>query len=158
MGVIAGQSITGSIAIRTPAAQSLTVALKTRTGAASVDPAVTIPAGATSAMFQLTGIEPGVDEIEAQPADVRYDVAVSRVQVLSGPDAALLTVVAGSGAESATLRVTDINNLPYPGVSVQAGGIQSTTDQNGQVTFPVTSGQTLSAQIAGASGPILALP
>jgi len=106
----------------------------------------------------VTGVQSGVDEIDAQPADPRYDAAVSRVQVLSGPDAAQLTVVgAGSGAQPATLRVTDINNLPYPGVNVQGGGILSTTDSNGQVTFAVTAGQTLSAQIAGASAPIFVL-
>ncbi len=153
-GVFAGQSIAVSIAIRTPAAQPLTIALNTQTGAASVDPSITIPAGATSAIFHLTGVKSGVDEIDAQPADSRYDAAVSRIQVLSGPDVAQLVVVSGTGAQSATLRVMDINNLPYPGVNVQAGGIISTTDSNGQVTFTVTTGQTLSAQIAGASAPV----
>jgi uncharacterized protein (TIGR03437 family) len=152
-GVIAGSSFAASLSIQTPAAAPLEVALKTLTGAASVDPSVTIPAGATSAMFHVTGLQPGVDEIDAQPADSRYDAAVSRVQVLSAPDAAQLTL-AGGDAQSATLRVTDINNLPYPGVAVRSDASTAATDSNGQITFAVTGGQTLSAQIAGASAPI----
>jgi hypothetical protein len=64
---------------------------------------VTIPAGATSATFNLAGIRAGVDEISAQPADSRYDLAVSRIQVLAGPDAAQLVLVS-SDAGQLTLR------------------------------------------------------
>ena len=71
----------------------MTIALKTQTGAALVDSSVTIPAGATSVDFNLTGVEAAVDQIDAQPDDPRYATAVSRIQVLGGSDDAQLVVV-----------------------------------------------------------------
>ncbi len=133
VGVFAGSTITASLSIQKPAPAPLTIILTTQKGAAMADPSVTIPAGATSVNFNLAGVQAGVDEIVAQPVDSRYDTAESHVQVLAGPDAALLTVVS-SDAQSVTLRVTDVNNLPYPGVPVQAGDGTATTDSDGRVT------------------------
>jgi hypothetical protein len=132
-GVFAGATIPASLSIQKPAPAPLAIALTTMTGAVSVDPSVTIPAGATSVTFNLTGVAAGVDEIAAQPADAHYDAAVSRIQVLSGPDAAQLSVVS-SDAQYVTLRVTDVNNLPYPGVPVQAGDSIVISDSDGRVT------------------------
>ncbi len=132
-GVFAGATIAASLSIQNPAEAPLTITLKTRTGAASVDPSVTIPAGATSVDFNLTGVQAGVDQIDAQPDDTRYATAVSRIQVLSGPDDAQLVVVS-SDSQSVTWRVQDLNNLPYPGTPVQAGDSIVTTDADGRVT------------------------
>jgi hypothetical protein len=133
VGVFAGSTITASLSIQKPAPAPLTITLTTQTGAAMADQSVTIPAGATSVNFNLTGVQAGVDEIVAQPADSRYDTPESHIQVLAGPDAALLVVVSRD-AQSVTLRVTDVNNLPYPGVPVQAGESTAITDSDGRVT------------------------
>jgi hypothetical protein len=133
VGVFAGNTITASLSIQKPAPAPLTITLTTQSGAASVDPSVTIPAGATSVNFNISGVQAGVDEIHARPADSRYDTAESHVQVLAGPDAAQLFVVS-SDAQSVTLRVTDVNNLPYPGVPVQAGDSTVISDSDGRVT------------------------
>jgi hypothetical protein len=133
-GVFAGATIPVSLSIQKPAPAPMTINLKTQTGAASVDPSVTIPAGATSVNFNLTGVAAGVDEIDAQPADSHYDAAVSRIQVLSGPDQAQLVVVSHD-LQSVTWRVQDINNLPYPGVPVQAGDNIVLSDSDGRVTI-----------------------
>jgi hypothetical protein len=133
VGVFAGNTISASLSIQKPAPAPLTITLATQTGAATVDPSVTIPAGATSVNFNLTGVQAGVDQLVAQPADSRYDTAESRVQVLAGPDAAQLTVISRD-SQSMTLRVTDINNLPYPGVPVQAGDSTVISDSDGRVT------------------------
>src|SRR5262249_28747511 len=113
-GVLAGLSTAATVSIQKPAAAPLKILLNTQTGAAKVDPSVTIPAGATSATFNLSGIRSGVDEISAQPSDSSYDLAVSRIQVLAGPDAAQLVLVS-SDSRRLTLRVKDVNDLPYPG-------------------------------------------
>jgi hypothetical protein len=132
-GVFAGGAITATLSIQKPAPTPLTITLTTRTGAAKVDPSVTIPAGATSVTFHLAGVRAGVDEIVAQPDDSHYDTTESHIQVLAGPDAAQLTVVS-EDAQSVTLRVTDVNNLPYPGVLVEAGGSAVITDSDGRAT------------------------
>jgi uncharacterized protein (TIGR03437 family) len=154
-GILAGRSATATVSIQKPAPAPLTIVLKSQTGAVSVDPPVTILAGATSAAFTLTGVRAGVDEISAQPADSRYDQAVSRIQVLDGPDAVQLVLVS-SDAQHVTLRVKDVNNLPYPGVRVQASAasgtpLTATSNADGRVTFDWAAGQALSARMEGAS-------
>jgi len=139
-GVIAGKTISATVSIQTPAGAPLTVALATQSGAISTEPSVTIPAGSTGATFHIAGVAAGVDEIDATPSDPRYDTAVSRIQVLSGPDAAQLVV--SSDSQSVTVRVTDINNLPYPDVVVQSSdGATATTDSTGQALLPAGSAQ-----------------
>jgi uncharacterized protein (TIGR03437 family) len=129
----------------------------------NLDPEVIIPAGATTASFRMTGVRAGVDEISARPSDFRYDSAVSRIQVLAGPDAAQLTLVSAAG-QPVSMRVSDINNLPYPGVRVEASTAGSgtvnppvgVTDSEGRVSFNWTPGaqgsQVLSTRIEGATG------
>ena len=83
--------------------------------------------------FNLAGVQAGVDQLGARPADARYDTAESHIQVRAEPDAAQLFVIS-SDAQSVTLRVTDVNNLPYPGVPVQAGDSTIISDSDGRVT------------------------
>ena len=71
--------------------------------------------------------------------------------MLAGPDAAQLVLIS-SDSRQLTLRVKDVNDLPYPGVRVQASGVTATSNSSGQVSFNWTAGQTLSARIEGASG------
>ena len=76
--------------------------------------------------------------------------------MLPGPDAAQL-VLLSSDAQRLTLRVRDVNDLPYPGVRVQASGVEGTalvetSNSDGQVSFNWAAGQTLAAKVEGASG------
>jgi hypothetical protein len=66
-------------------------------------------------------------------------------------------VLLSSDARRLTLRVKDVNDLPYPGVRVQASGaegtaLEATSNSDGQVSFDWVAGQTLSAKVEGASG------
>lgn len=163
-GVIAGRSMAASVSIQKPAVLPVTIALRTLNGAGRVDPSVTIPAGATSATFTVTGMRGGVDEILAEANDPRYDQATARIQVLSGPDAGQLTLSTGDGA-AVTMRISDGNNLPYPGVPVVASAIGggavtpavAISDPQGQVSFNWTPGvgasPVLTARIEGSTGP-----
>src|SRR5207249_1165498 len=152
-GLLAGRSTMATVAIQKPATAPLPVALRTLNGAIAADASVTIPAGSTSASFNLSGLHAGVDELSAQPADPRYDAAVSRIQVLSGPDDTQLALVASDGPR-VTLRVGDVNNLPYPGVLVGAANAwfvsSAISDSGGRVSFD-SGGGPLSVQVAGAS-------
>ena len=156
-GLIAGRSATATVSIQKPVAAPLPIALRTLNGAAAADASVTIPAGGTSASLNLSGLRAGVDELSAQPADSRYDAAVSRTQVLGGPDDAQLALIASDGSR-VTLRVHDVNNLPYPGVPVTASILGATSvaisDSSGRVSFE-SAGGPMSVQVAGASGALI---
>jgi uncharacterized protein (TIGR03437 family) len=108
----------------------VTVLLATRNGAATVPPSVTIPAGATQAVFPISGLRAGIEELTANTSDSAHEIAEARVQVSGAQSGVKLLVVSGD-KQAATpgtvlsrpvvLRVTDENNLPYPGVRVSAG-------------------------------------
>jgi len=81
-----------------------------------------------------------VDELTIEPDDPSYAASVSHVQVLP---VARLQLSALSESSPLRFKVTDINELPYPGVSVQArvnqGGSldrsASVSDADGVVEF-----------------------
>jgi len=169
-GVVAGQTATAAVTVQTPPPAALTVNFQTQTGAAGAPAAVTIPAGARSASFQITGLRAGVEEISAIPSDGSYESGYARVQV--APLSALtLAVVSGDQqvsngnaplANPVVVRLTDVNQLPYVGVrltaSTGAGGSVSpaaVTDPSGQASFQWTTGTTGAAQltISVAGGP-----
>ncbi len=137
-GVLEGGTAPASITLQRPAAAATTVFLKTQTGVADMPASVTIPAGASSAAFEIRGLRAGVEELTAEPADSSYETAYARIQVLNGAAGVRVTAEASSGTVLA--RVTDINNLPYPGVTVRgnsgAGAHQASTDAAGVATFP----------------------
>jgi len=177
-GVLQGSSITASITVEKPVEASLTVSLRTQNGLVSTPSSVTIPAGAKQASFQITGSRAGLEELTAA-ADSRYETAVSRLQV--APSAAALRLIVVSGDKQAAsagvvlpepvvLRVADINNLPYPGLRVQAsasaGGVvapaTATTDETGAVSFRWTPGpgplNELIARVEGGAAVIVSIP
>src|SRR5438552_3189724 len=128
-GVLAGGVLNASVSIQQPAATPLPISLSARGGNTSIPTSVTIPKGATSASFTITGKQQGVDELAAMPPDDSYETAYAHVQVL-GQSALNLVVVSGDKqvisaggtlAQPVVLRVADSNNLSYPGVTVQAG-------------------------------------
>ncbi len=169
-GVLAGGTASGKVAVETAATTPLIVMLRAG-GAIGVPASVTIPVGATEASFQFTGLREGVDELVAEASDARYELVSSRIQV-AAPATLKLSVDSGnnqpafSGTElpqPVSIRVTDVNALPYPGVPVQAtvttGGsliaASSVTDEAGVVQFRWKPGpgplNELTATIGGAS-------
>jgi uncharacterized protein (TIGR03437 family) len=156
-GVLQGGTINASVSVAAPAAAPLAVSLKTARGAVSAPSPVTIPAGATSAKFALRGVRAGVEELTAEAADPRFETAAAYVQVTGDPGELKLTVESGDRqeaqpgtplAEAVAIRVTDRNNLPYPGLTVRAavsaGGAvapaAAETDDNGVARFAWTPG------------------
>ncbi len=174
-GVIEGRSAQATVSIQKPLAAALTLLLKTQTGAASVPPSVTIPAGALSASFAIAGSRVGVEELSAEPADEQFATAYARIQVAAAAALRLITVSgdrqpATPGAPLAkpiVIRVTDINELPYSGVAVQAsvsagGGLtplNAISDANGEVSFIWTPGadavNRLTAQAVPGVAPVV---
>jgi uncharacterized protein (TIGR03437 family) len=162
-GVVAGGSMTAGVSIQQPAVSALTVNLQSGSGAIAVPPFVMIPKGATSVNFAITGLNPGVDDLTATPADSNFETAYARVQVLPAAALLLSTVsgnkqVLGSNgtlAQPVVVRVSDQNNLPYPGVRLEAvpttGGTVApqvdTTDATGRAAFQWTPGLAGGAQL-----------
>lgn len=140
-GVVAGRSTKGSVSVSTPPAADLAVQLSAPNGNATVAPQVTIPAGALSATFLLSGIKSGVEEVQATPTDPGYETAYARVQVADSSQLKLLQVPAATGAIA--VRLTDPNNLPYAGAGIlatpSAGGnvvpSEAFTDATGTASF-----------------------
>jgi hypothetical protein len=155
-GVLAGSTAQATISVDTPPESPLEVELQTQTGAAGAPRSVTIPAGQRSAAFPVTGLQPGGEEFSAIPSDSRYMTASARVQVSAATDVrlALISGDVSNPGEPVVVRVTDANNLPYPGVRLLAttsdGGTvepaAAVTDAGGHASFLWTP-----ATLAGAS-------
>jgi hypothetical protein len=80
-GVVVGGSATATVSLQTATQADLTVRLAAPAGFVQVPAQVTIPAGAKSASFTVSGIKAGVEEVLATAADSSYEIAFARVQV-----------------------------------------------------------------------------
>ncbi|PWU01348.1 MAG: hypothetical protein C5B51_22810 [Terriglobia bacterium] len=155
-GVVEGGSGTATLMIQSPAASDLMVQLLAPNGNAAMPQAVRIPAGATSASFNFTGIHSGVEEVSAIPADPAYETAFARVQVASASTMQLVPVSGDQQVATASgplqapivVRLTDSNGLRYPGARItatpSAGGSVDppaiATDSQGLAVFRWTPG------------------
>jgi uncharacterized protein (TIGR03437 family) len=159
-GVLTGATGTATLMLQTPPPADMTVQLQAPKGSAQLPASVRIPAGATTATFTFTGIRSGVEEVQATPSpganDVNYETAFARVQVADASLVKLVTVTgdhqiansAGTLPNPIVVRLTDVNNLPYPGARIVAtptvGGSvapgAAVTDAQGQATFAWTVG------------------
>ena len=167
-GVVVGGTGTATLTLSAPPASDLTVQFQAPNGNAQLPALLKIPAGSPGVKFTFTGRKAGVEEVLATPGDPSYETAFARVQVA---DASMLKLVAVSGdhqvATSAgalpapiVVRLTDVNNLPYPGAQIVAtastGGkvtpAAATTDAQGQVSFTWTLGAAASNQLQLAVG------
>jgi hypothetical protein len=162
-GVVVGQSGTATLTVQNAPAADLTVQLQTPQGHAAFPASVKIPAGAASIAFVFAGVSTGVEEVAAIPADPAYETAVARVQVSGAGGLKLLAVsgdnqIAASGGplpDPVVVRLTDINNLPYPGARIvaatSAGGsvtpVEAVADPQGQVAFHWTTGPSSISQL-----------
>lgn len=151
MGLLAQRKAVVTVETARPVETPLVLMVRTRNGVAAAPSSVTIPAGGNKTSFELSGLVTGVEELTIEPVDSAYETVEARVQVL---DAARLQIRIESGnrqkpvssgflPEPVRFRVTDANDLPYPGVilraSVSAGGnLESTTavtDNSGIAAF-----------------------
>ena len=126
-GLVIGLPATPSVEIAEERSSDLDVMLTTDNGGATVPTVVTIPSGATSVSFVLKGVTTGVTRLSAHASDTGYDNAQALIDVKG--DASVLDLQVISGDEQVgsvgerlpdpiVLRVTDTNNLPYPGLRV----------------------------------------
>ena len=134
--------------------------VRTQSGVIRAPQSVVIPAGQRSVTFSISGAAEGTDDLLIESSDPAYESVASRVQVLS---ASKLKLAVLSDASPVRVKVTDDNELPYPGVVVQAratgGGSldrsSGVADANGVVEFawtlPADSASQLLASIG--SGP-----
>jgi uncharacterized protein (TIGR03437 family) len=166
-GMLQGGTATASLALETVSPTPLDVHLTSRNGLVSLPATVTIPAGATSATFNVLGIQAGTDDITAEPVNSAagasaYETAFARVQVAQFASLQMQLVsgdkqlaVAGTPMPDAVVvLVTDVNRLPYPGVRIQAKtsadgtvSADALTDASGQASFHWTPGAAPGQQV-----------
>lgn len=176
-GVLLGGTAQATVNIEQPAGGPVEVLLTSANGNVRVPASVTIATGSDRAVFSLTGVREGVDEIVAEAPGEAYQRAESRVRVLGSAADLRLVVISGDKQpavpgqplpQPVVLRVTDINLLPYAGLRItvtpSGGGTvvptKAVADASGTVSFQWTPGpgpaNDLTARIAGApSGPTL---
>jgi uncharacterized protein (TIGR03437 family) len=164
-GLLAGATATVTATVQTAPRSDLALRIDTPQGVAQASASVHIPAGATSTAFTLTGVKSGVEELSVAPVDSTYETAVARVQVADASQARLATI--DPTPESLTVRLTDINDLPYPGAAISATAsagssvtpARAITDEQGRVAFHWTYGDASSAQLrlAAEAAPSVAL-
>lgn len=173
-GVILGATGSATIAVERAPQTPLTVFLRPQNGAVETPASVVIPAGATQASFRFTGRRIGVEELIFEPADTQFETVDARIQVAE-PSAVQVSIASGNFqtarpgtalSQPVRVRVTDINELPYPGVTVEArvstgGALDRTsavTDENGIAAFRWTPGSSaeneLHASIAGGASAV----
>ncbi len=169
-GVIAGASGTATLSVQQPAISPLTISLETGIGLIGVPQSVTIPAGATTVTFPIQGLAEGVDDLTASAGDSSFETAYARVQVLPAPAVTLAPVSGdwqvmnanGTLLQPIAVRVTDQNNLPYPGAQLHALSVGGGTvtpqvavaDASGQALFqwmPATPAAQLQVAVSGSS-------
>jgi uncharacterized protein (TIGR03437 family) len=142
-GVVQGASGTATLSVAAPPATNLAIQLSAPAGFVRLPASVTIPAGSTSASFSFTGQRAGVEDIQATPADSGYETAYARIAVADGSALRLVQVSGPPAPGPVTVRLTDTNNLPYPGARIlaqaSAGGsvwpAAATADAQGIATF-----------------------
>jgi uncharacterized protein (TIGR03437 family) len=143
-GVVAGMSAAAVVALTAPPSADLTITFTAPNGNAGVPKSVTIPSGARTAPFTISGLKTGVEELQATPSDPAYETAYARVQVA---DASLLQLTALT-TSPVTVELTDSNRLVYAGARItataSAGGSVSpaaaVTDARGIAGFQWTPG------------------
>jgi uncharacterized protein (TIGR03437 family) len=176
-GVVAGARVSAEVRVERPVIAPLTLLVEAPRGFASVPPSVTIAKGAARATFLVEGLREGVEELRLAPAGAdasTYETVHARVQVAS---LARLTLSSPAGpripaavlSQPAEFVVSDANELPYPGVRVQArasaGGMvdaaEAVTDAAGVVRFrwtPATGAvNELTVSIPGGPSYIMAV-
>ncbi len=145
VGVIRGSTGSAFVEIEHPAPGEFRVSMHTAKGLARVPETIVIPAGERRASFRIEGVAAGVDTLTAVAERSEYEMALAQIQVEEPEKIRLMIAATGRVIEA---RVTDENELPYPGVSVSASVIGTstvaqpgaTTDITGLAQFPWAPG------------------
>ena len=172
-GLVIGSPATATVEIAEARSSDIDVMLTTDNGGVKVPAVVTILSDATSVSLALEGVTTGVTRLSAHATDTGYDNAQALIDVKG--DASVLDLRVISGADQVgslgeqlpdpiVLRVTDTNNLPYPGLrvnlTVSRDGVvtpaPAVTDASGEIRLMwrlATDGDlhTLTAQLDDAS-------
>jgi uncharacterized protein (TIGR03437 family) len=146
-GVVAAGTTTATLTLATAPKSDMPVAIAAVHGYAQAPATLTIPAGAKSVSFLVTGLNAGVEELTATPADPTYEAAFARLQV-AAPSQLTLRPISGDSQESVVVALTDANGLVYAGArltaATTAGAAVSPavaiTDASGQASFQWTPG------------------
>ncbi len=164
-GVVAGGSITARVSLQSATDTDRVFHLSSPSGGIGVPDTLTIPAGETSASFELRGITAGVQDLVVQPSSEGYEASYARIQVVESSAALKVEVLSGDGQAVAegrplqpvVIRVTDNNSLPYAGLKLVASSGSGTvtpqcaaTDQAGTVRFdwaPAQAGDVLTVKL-----------
>ncbi len=126
-GLVVGSPATATVEIAEAPSSDIDVRLTTDNGGVTVPAVVTISGGATSVSFALEGITTGVTRLSAHATDPGYDTAQALIDVKGDASVLDLQVISGDDQvgklgerlpDPIVLRVTDTNNLPYPGLRV----------------------------------------
>ncbi len=147
-GVVSGGTASATITLQAPPKADLLVTLTAPAGNATVPDHVTVPAGAASVSFTVSGKTAGVEELLATPADPTYEVAFARVQVAAPSQLTLRQALSNPFSGNVAVQLTDANGLPYPGARIVAAATGSgrvtpaigTTDATGVASFKWTPG------------------
>jgi uncharacterized protein (TIGR03437 family) len=176
-GVVNGVATTATLTLNTAPKTDLLMGIATTNGFAQAPANITVPAGAKTATFTVSGVKPGVEELTATPADPSYETAFARIQVAGAAQLTLRTVAgdnqpappSGPLAAPIVVSLTDVNGLVYAGVRITAsastGGSTSpalaVTDATGRASFQWTPGSapvnTLTLAVESAPGVTLRL-
>ncbi len=147
-GVVVGSPGSATLTLESPAPAATSFVLDRLNGFIDAPSTVTIPAGASSASFAVTGLRSGVEELTIRPSDPRYETVSSRIHVRPSPDGLTL-----SAAGLNLFRVSDVNELPYSGVRIRSAGLSAVTGTGGQALLDLPLASTVTVSIEGSSSP-----
>ncbi len=139
-GVVVGQEALGELELDAPRASPTRFRLRSDSAALAVPDSVTIRPGAVRTGFAVRGQTAGRATITAEPFDDELAMGVARIAVSSASDTRIDIRRDGSRLE---VRVTDENELGYPGVPLIArllgtGSVTpatAQTDRDGRAVF-----------------------
>jgi uncharacterized protein (TIGR03437 family) len=160
--VAAGLGANATISVATPPKTDLPIALRTLHGYTGLPVSATLAAGASTVSLPFSGVQPGVEEVTAVPADAAYETAYARVQVAGAAELKLTA----AGMNPVAVRLTDANGLAYGGarilaVASEGGSVlpsSAITDLQGQAMFQWTPGAAENdLQLSVASFPAVTL-
>jgi uncharacterized protein (TIGR03437 family) len=162
-GLAPNASITATLTVATAPAADLVFQLQAPHGFATPPPTARIASGTKNTSFNVTPVKAGVEEITAVPSDAAYETTAARVQVADPSQLSLIAVsgdrqISTSAAplpDPIVVRLTDVNNLAYPGARITAAASQggsvtppfALTDAAGTAPFRWTPGLAPSNQL-----------
>ena len=163
IGVTAGQEAPVTLDIARPLNYDLVIGLHTTHGHIEAPSPVTLPAGQTRLSFNVKGLSEGVSDLVAEAWNGHFEAVFTRIDVK--PSLTSLTLQPYYTGGPIVLRVTDANNIAYPGVRIRVsvnGGSPRFVDgyNSDYVTLPdglmwfwwdgAEPGSTIDAEIEGA--------